>query len=176
MRPRPFPRQGDVTQGRVAIAFIAIGDVGYLPQRFALFRHGFRPQAPVTAAGHPLALVQAHQLGAGDPIEHTPYLIARSGTDVGRRGFPPGSASQVEPKPVTGHFPRPPVQGPHSAPFPESAVVHVRPKCEIPNQIFRVPAQPDAVAQVAQAGDEPSPTIHGVSPDGWDNRRRRAAM
>src|SRR3984885_15432152 len=90
---------------------------------------------PLVPAWDAFSVVQPQQFAPRDPIQHAPQLAVRIGTDVRRCRLAPGTARQVEAKPVTADTSNAPFNRLHPASLAKGAVVHVGAVGEVPHLI-----------------------------------------
>src|ERR1700751_3461179 len=76
---RPLPQQGQGTQRRIAVVFIAGGNVGYSGKEATIAFLGLEPLRPVAASRNSLGRIEAEEVATRDLVKHTPDLSLRIG-------------------------------------------------------------------------------------------------
>ena len=115
MRTGALAQEGDIANGRVAIGFLALGDVGDRLKGASVGILRTQPPAAVESSRHAFGAVQPDEIPPGDPVHHTPNLFARTGFDIRRRGLALRPSFQVEPEAISADPGDPPFERAHAA-------------------------------------------------------------
>lgn len=86
VRPRTVAQQREIAKRRIAILFLALGDVGDGRKGIALDVLAAGPELPVAPSRNAFGRIELNELATSDPVKHAPRLSLRIDAQVRRRG------------------------------------------------------------------------------------------
>src|SRR6266478_10161930 len=153
--PGSVAQQGEVTQRRIAVLVLALGNVGHNLEKASLLVLGVGPEMAVVRTGYAFGQIEADKVLASEFVEHAPHFPIRIGTDVGRCRFSDRATLKIEAQSVAANAPRAPFERAHSTPFAERTVVHIGTVGEVPDFIVGPTLDAQAVEPVPKTREQP---------------------
>ena len=154
--------EGDIAKGWLPVGFPAPCYVGERLYGTFVCILCIQTKPSVAPSGHAFGAVQPDEITPGNPVYHTPNLVAWTWFDIRRCRLAPWPSFQVEAQTVVSDPADTPFGRTHTAALAEHVIVQVGPEGEIPDLVIRSAAERQPMEAIPELRQPPGPD-DGVS-------------